>query len=255
MALRKLTPAEIKSTVQKIRMKYDEYHYKYFKSTKFKQQFEERYINALKTGVDISAFLLAEIEAIEELLKREEEKVLAKDPPTVKELPQKSFADKIIEENRQKILKYPEINFHPDASEEIRRLYGALNKLQQEYWPSLYNVLRNTVYSLNTRIMMNMETQLNTLGGTGKDGVSARLDRYIARLNRFPRDYKAIDKEEKDYLLEVAFFLHSLVETLTEAQVKYHASLGEEEKIRLAEVINYVTDLLVDFRLKDLKRK
>ena len=236
-------------------MKYDEYHYKYFKSTKFKQQFEERYINALKSGVDISAFLLAEIEAIEELLKREEERVLAQGPPKENGLPQQSFADKIIEENRQKILKYPEINFHQDASEEIRRLYGALNKLEQEYWPSLYNVLRNTVYSMNTRIMMNMEAQLNALGGTGKDGVSARLDRYIARLNRFPRDYKAIDKEEKDYLLEVAFFLHSLVETLTEAKVKYHAFLGEAEKTQLDEVINYVTDLLVDFRLKDLKRK
>lgn len=256
MSIRKLAPSEIKSTVGKIRLKYDEYHYKYFKSQKHKSNFEGRYLAALKSGVDISAFLLAEIQAIEELLKREEEKVLAKAPPkNAKAPPKENFADQVIEENRKKILKYHDIKFHQDANEEIRRLYGALHSLEQEFWPNLYNVLRNTMYSLNTKLMMNMETQLHNLGGTGKEGVAARLDRYIARLKRFPRDYGMIDKEEKDYLLETAFFLHGLSETLATAHEKYNTVMQEEEKIQLQQVLDFVNQIIADFRFKDLKRR
>ncbi|RPJ05427.1 MAG: hypothetical protein EHM28_12150, partial [Spirochaetaceae bacterium] len=96
MSTRKLSPEEISRTVAKIREKYGEYHYKYFKSTTHKSNFEDRYVQALKRGVDISSFLLAEISAIEELITREEEKVLSR-RINVKSGPEKSFADQIIE--------------------------------------------------------------------------------------------------------------------------------------------------------------
>ncbi len=65
---KKLTPGEIKSIVDKIRKKYDEYTYKYFKPKTLKDAFEDRYIKALRSSVDVSAFFLAEISAIEELI-------------------------------------------------------------------------------------------------------------------------------------------------------------------------------------------
>ncbi|HEQ71699.1 MAG TPA: hypothetical protein ENN69_04345 [Spirochaetia bacterium] len=252
--MRKLTPTEIKDTVNKIRKKYDEYNYKFFKSTVHKKNFESRYLAALKNGVDISTFLLAEIGAVEELLKREEEKLLTK-PPRPQPAVKVDFADKIIEEYRKRILGYPDVAFHGDAKEEVRRLYGALNKLEQEYWPELYAVLRNTMYSLNTKTMMNMETQLHNLGGSGKEGIAPRLERYAACLNRFPRDYALIEKEEKDYILEAAFLLHELCEILETVKEKYETVLSDTEKTKLDEILNYVTQMISDFRLKDLKRR
>jgi hypothetical protein len=254
MSIKKLTPMEIKETVEKIRKKYDEYSYKYFKSSQHKRNFEDRYLAALKSGVDISSFLLAEIGAIMELVKREEEKVLTKKPPSGAP-PQPGFADRIIEENRKRIAKYPALDVHMDASDEIKRLFGALNRLEQEYWPDLYAPLRNTSFSLNTKTMIALEDQLHHLAGRSKDGISPRLERYVARLKRFPRDYAMIEQDEKNFLLEAAFFLHELVDILTTALEKHENVFSQEELDKLNEILAYINGLLDDFRLKELKRR
>jgi hypothetical protein len=251
--IKKLTPSEITDVVAKIRRKYDEYHYKFFKSLSYKREFEKRYISALKNKVDISSFLLAEISAIEELNKRAEEKYLQKEIKA-NNVKKKSIADKVLEENKRKIRKYTDINFHKDANEEIRRLFGALNTLEQEYWPKLYPALKNTSYSLNTKIMMNLETQLHELGGSGKEGMSPKLERYVTRLNHFPRDYSMVDKEEKNYILETAFMLHDIVNVVESVKEKNDA-MPEENKEKLENVLQYVTHVIDDFRLKEFKKK
>jgi hypothetical protein len=254
MSIKKLSPTEIKDTVEKIRKKYDEYAFKYFKSIQHKNNFEDRYIGALKSGVDISSFLLAEIGAIMELVKREEDKVLEKKTPKSGP-PQPGFADRILEENRKRIEKYPALEIHQDAPEEIQRLFGALNRLELEYWPDLYAPLRSTSFSLNTKTMIALENQLHQLAGRGKDGISVRLERYVARLKRFPRDYGLIEKDEKDYLLEAAFLLHELADILTTALGKHETVFSVEEKNKVTEILEYINGLLTDFRLKELKRR
>jgi hypothetical protein len=254
MAMKKLTPTEIKQTVEKIRKKYEEYTFKYFKAARHKKNFEKRYMDALHGGVDISSFLIAEISAIEELSKREEEKVMGR-KTTKPPVEGKNIADQVIEDNRKRIEKYPHLDFHPDANDELKRLFGALHQLEQGFWPNLYNVLRNTMYSMNTKTMTNLETELHALGGSGKEGIAARLERYIARLNRFPRDYGMIEKEEKDYILESAFLLHEMDDIFSAAKQKYSGILSEEERKQLDEVSQFVSDIIADFRLKDLKRR
>ncbi len=136
MVSRKLTPGEISSTVEKIRKKYDDYIIKYFKPRSLRDAFETRYIKALRAGVDVSSFLLAEISAIEELTSREEQRIQAGParPPAEKE---PSFADRVLEENRKTISQYADIPFHNDAGEEVRRLVGALTGLLRDRWGDL----------------------------------------------------------------------------------------------------------------------
>lgn len=254
MTVKKLTPTEITQTVDKIRKRYDEYVFKYFKSSRHKTNFEKRYVDALHSRVDVSTFLLAEISAIEELAKREEAKVMAK----TRALPVpagKAFVDQVLEENRRRIEKYPDLPIHPDSRDEVRRLFGALHKLQREYWPELYALLRHTSYSLNTKSMIGLETQLHTLGGDGRGGVASRLERYLAHLVRFPRDYALLEKEEKDYILEAAFFLHELDDILMSAKQKHESVLKDGEREQLAAIIDYIQGVINDFRLKDLKKK
>ncbi len=251
--IKKLTPTEITDVVAKIRKKYDEYHYKFFKSLFYKREFEKRYITALKNNVDISSFLLAEISAIEELIKRAEEKYLHKEIKNSK-VKEKSIADKIFEDNKRKIQKYNDINFHRDANEEIRRLFGALNTLEQEHWPNLYPALKNTSYSLNTKTMMNLETQLHELGGSGKEGIPPKLERYVTRLNHFPRDYSMVDKEEKNYILETAFLLHDIVNVIETVKEKNN-TMARENSDKLENILHYVTNVIDDFRLKEFKKK
>jgi hypothetical protein len=251
--IRKLTPAEIKDVVAKIRKKYDEYHYKFFKPRSYKREFEKRYLAALKDKVDISNFLLAEISAIEELIKRAEEKYLNKEIKESK-VKEKTIADKVIEDNKKKIEKYLDLNFHQDANEEIRRLFGALNTLEQEYWPNLYPVLKNTSFSLNTKTMMSLETQLHELGGGGKVGIAPKLERYVTRLNHFPRDYSMVDKEEKNFILESAFLLHDIVNVLETVKEK-NDNMSDENREIVDDVLYFIYGIIEDFRLKEFKKK
>jgi hypothetical protein len=254
MPLDKLTPEEITKVVAKIRSRYDEYIYKFFKPKTVKFAFEERYAEVLQKRMDISTFLMAEIEAVQELIKREEARIAA--GPAAEET-KESLADRverIYQQNLDKIRKYPDIAIHPTANEEVRRLVGALNKLDNEYWPQLARVLRNTAYAHGSMTMTHIESQLRYLGSLGIDRVPGALSRYLYHLNRFPRDYPAIDREEKEYILESAFFLHDLREILERVLANYPRLTDEQKKV-LREIEQFIRGMIEDFRVKELKRQ
>ncbi len=74
-----------------------------------------------------------------------------------------TIADRILEENRKRIEKYPAVAFHRDAGEEVRRLLGALDALAQDHWPELAGALRTTGYSMTSLDMLNLDSQLRYL--------------------------------------------------------------------------------------------
>jgi hypothetical protein len=250
MIARKLTPGEITAVVEKIRRKYDEYVYKYFKSKSLREAFEERYLRSLRTSVDISSFLLAEIGAIEELIQREEERVMLPPPSE----PGPDIADKVIEENRKRIARYRNSAFHPDASDDSRRLLGALQELAEEHWPALASALRDTASNMNSLEMLNLDSQLRYLAAPGRDGVPQFLARYVGQLKKFPRNYAAIDREDKEFILEAAFFLNDLLSILERIRRVYE-DLRAQAKEDLGAAIDFTWGVIGDFRLKDLKRR
>jgi hypothetical protein len=250
---RKLTPGEITSVVEKIRKKYDEYVTKFFKPRLLRQAFESRYIHALRARADISSFLLAEISAIDELIVREEERV-ALGPIRVEGLKGPDLADKVLEENRKRIEKYPDVPFHKDAGEETRRLLGALNTLAQDHWPEMAGALRTTTFSMNSLEMLNLDSQLRFLASPDRDETPQFLLRLEAQLKRFPRNYAAIEREEKEYLLETAFFLNDLFSILERVK-RIYTDLPAGDLKSLDAVIAWIWGVITDFRLKDFKRR
>jgi hypothetical protein len=254
MALPKLTPNEISRAVEKIRRRYDEYIYKYFKPRTIKNAFEDRYIEAIKASTDISNFLMAEISAVEELIRREEERVGSgqAEEPAPESVTER--VERIVEENLARMRKYPEVPFNPVASEELRRLLGAMCRLEEKHWEVLTTCLRNTAYYRSSLTMLNLEGKLRHLAARGSDGVPSGLSRYLYHANRFPRNYLAIDREEKQYILESAFFLHELNEIL-ERVAAHYPQLDAGSKAGLKEIQELIQGILRDFRLKEFKRK
>ncbi|MCX7032174.1 MAG: hypothetical protein NTU62_18945 [Spirochaetes bacterium] len=250
MIPRKLTPGEITAVVEKIRKKYEEYIYKYFKSKSLREAFEERYLRSLRASVDVSSFLLAEIGAIEELIKREEDRIVLPPPSE----PRPDIADKVIEENRKRIVKYRDSGFHPDASEDARRLLGALQQIAEDHWPALTSALRETASNMNSLEMLNLDSQLRYLSAPGRDGVPQFLARYTGQLKRFPRNYAAIDREDKEFILEAAFFLNDLLSILERVR-RVYKDLNAQAKESLGAAIDFTWGVIGDFRLKDLKRR
>ncbi len=253
MAPRKLTPGEISGAVEKIRKKYDTYVSKYFKPRTLKEAFEERYIRALRAGVDISSFLMAEISAIEELIDREEKRV-AMEPAKPDTEKQQSIADRVLEENRKRIVKYPDVPFHKDASEETRRLLGALANLLRDRWPQIGDALQDTMYSMSSSEMLTLDSQLHFLASTDKDEVPQFLMRLVAQLRKFPRNYALIERDEKEYILEAAFFLNDLF-TVLERVKRVYTDIPAEAKKTIEDNLAHVWEVVSDFRVKDFKRK
>jgi hypothetical protein len=252
MIPKKLTPGEITLSVEKIRRKYDEYIDKYFKPSSLRKAFEGRYLKALQAKVDVSSFLLAEISAIQELIAREEERVrLGPVRPAEKE---PSFADKVLEENRARISGYRDVVFHADAGEEVRRLAGALTDLAGDRWQDLASALVDTMYTMSSSEMLALDSQLRSLASPGAEEAPQALNRLVGQLRKFPRSYSAIDRDEKEYILEAAFFLHDL-SVILKRVVEVHTDISASKRKVLEDSITHVWAIISDFRLKDLKRK
>jgi hypothetical protein len=249
---RKLTPGEITSSVEKIRRKYDEYISKYFKPKTLRAAFESRYIRALRAKVDVSSFLLAEISAIQELISREEQRVqLGPVRPADRE---PSFADKVLEENRGRIAKYKDVVFHSDAGEEVRRLVGALSELGADRWQELGQALQDTMYAMSSSEMLSLDSQLRYLASRDGQETPQNLSRLVVQLRKFPRNYQAIDREEKDFILEAAFFLNDLMMILERVK-RVYTDLPADRRQVVEDSLAHVWGIISDFRLKDLKRK
>jgi hypothetical protein len=250
--MHKLTPQEISSTVEKIRLRYDEYTYKYLKPRTIRYAFEDRYLEAIKSSSDISSFLIAEIEAVEELIRREERKAGLPKEPGGQSVGER--VDRVVQENLERIRKHPEVPLHPGASEELRRLLGAMCRLEEKHWAVLNACLRDTAYYRSSLAMVRFENKLRGLASRGSDGIPTALSRYIYHASRFPRDYLAIDREEKQYILECAFLLHDLDEILEKVVVNY-PRLDDSSRGGLKDVQVYIQGIIEDFRLKEFKRK
>lgn len=253
MAAGKLSRAEVELTIEKILKRYDEYIYRFFKSPRIKTAFEERYFGAVRNGLDLSRFLAVEISVIEELIKKEDQK-LQQEPARAGAPRKKDFADNVLEQLRRRIEKYKDVRAHRDANPEIRRLVGALTDLDASYMPELHDALKSTNYSFNSQVMMNLDSQLRSLCSSSGEPVPQRLTRYVTLLNVFPRDYTAIDREEKTFILESSFFLHDLLDILLQVRSDYE-SLGQTERKKLDSVVERVEGIIEDFRLKDFKRR
>jgi len=256
---KKLNKGEIQRTVDKIRKKYEEYTVRFLKSPKLKYAFEQRYAGVLRKSLDIGSFLSAEIGVIEELIKKEMSKLKYSAAQAEKQnksqKDRKNFADKILEEHKARIEKYKKIDFHKDANNEVSRLLGALNELYRTYTPLMQDVAKNSANrNLRTTDIMEMESRLRVMGSLDTDNVSSRLSRYYALLNRFPRDYKAIDHEEKSFILDSAFLLHDFLNILTISETNEERVKNRDED-DLEKIIAYINKVIDDFRLKDLKRK
>jgi hypothetical protein len=254
MAGKKLTKVEIELALEKILKRYDEYIYRFFKSPRLKISFEERYFSAVRNGFDLASFLAVEAGVIEELLKKEDAALNREVPKGSSGVKKEGFADRVLKELTARIEKYPEVFVHRDANPEISRLVGALTDLDQRYLPDLQDALKNTNYAFNSQVMMSMDAQLRSLAGQGREGSPPQLTRYLTLLNVFPRDYKAIDREEKAYILETSFFLHDFLDILEQVQSDY-TQLSDREGQRLKKVMSYIRGVIEDFRLKDFKRK
>jgi hypothetical protein len=255
-----LNSSEIESAVHKIRTLFDDVIVGYMLSPKIKNNFEDRYLQALRSRVDIGSFLAAEMSALlrlkeekEELRMIEENRGIAAAGTVVsRKKPVRGFADRILDELREKIDKYPGIGLTWEEAFDLDRLYGALRQFESEYWTTVIRVFRRIYPSRYSGPLVILEKQLFELAGYGGDGFPPRLYGYINMESRFPRNENLLYQEAMRCILDASFFLHDLKAAFHELLLEPDLDAKERKAVETSAA--FVHTMIEDFRLNDLKR-
>lgn len=252
--------------LKEIRADYEKLIINYRKPERLRSEFELRYHDAVEYRINLLGFLNAEKAALETLFEKAEESEAGK--PKIKKAKRiikassnvetdsgterVSYADRLIQEFAERIEKYPEILIHPDAALEMKKLFGALSCIEKDYWGVIDRILRNRSGSKRFRDSIDLEPEINRMCSAGIDGLPSALSTYYRLLERLPRDYNEVEREEKRCLLNAAGLLKKMQMEIIKAFDGN--SIAEEEKEKLTEAKQYIDGMLDDFRLKDLAR-
>ena len=260
MKKKKLSHIELEAAVNGIRKKYNDLIVEYMRPKIIKDSFEDRYISALRARVDMGNFIYTEILVVSKLIKDEKEKKQQSQMKRYKKMQAsknknddkyKSIADRIFDENRDKIRKYQGIGLDDIDAFEINKLYGAIKFFEINYWPVIEKILRRIYPSRYSGPRMNMENRLFEITITGPDGFPPGLIKLRTMLERSPREFSSLQRETQRCMLDVAFLLHDLrdeLPTFFEGGV-----ITKDEHKAVEETMEYVHNILDDFRLMDLK--
>lgn len=255
---KKLSSVEIEAAINGIRKKYNDYMVEFIKPPTAKYHFEDRYIDALKARIDLDRFIFDEIVLIQKMIddEREKQQIIREEQKKkyrIKNSERKekrSIADKIFEANREKIRKYVKIGLEDDDVYEIDKLYGALKEFETLYWTEIEKILRKLYTSRYTGPRRELEERLFEITLEGPDGYPPGLIKVRTLLERYPREYSALQRESQRCMLDVSFLLHSLRTELSKIKDDEALNLEERETIDIS--LRFVHTVIEDFRLTDL---
>jgi len=275
--IKDLTTDELKKAVNKLKIRYEEFCTKFKKSRTLIDAFEDRYINALRSKTNMAVFIMAEIEAIEELFKNETVKQknaneLIETPPVKKT----TVADRIYQQNRDRYLRYQPFPLPKDADDELEHLLGAVRSFLKDYWPVLELIVRENHHSAYKITFDHYYNELISKYDFKGDMPIAR--HFFQVCSRNPKDFKQIDVEHQNILKETAFLINNISATLSEITTN-NVFRMPEKKIPLDtfkysetnkslidnfnglnytqsfdKISNYINDIIIDFRIRDLKK-
>ncbi len=255
---KKLRPVEIEAAINGIRKKYHDYRVEFLKPPEAEYLFEDRYIEALKARIDLDRFILDEIRLVETLINDEKEKktieeqrqAAGRSRRKASAKRQKSIADRIFDENRDKIRKYLKFGLEDDDVYEIDKLYGAVKEFETTYWLDVEKVLKKLYTSRYSGPRRELEKRLFEITLEGSEGYPASLVKIRTLLDRYPREYSVLQRETQRCMLEVSFFLHFLHDELFKIRDDEILDNGEKEAVELS--LRFVHNVIQDFRLTDL---
>lgn len=261
---------EIEQLINKLRNRYRENAQKYNPRWFDPSPFEERLSMAIKNKMNMEAFILAEISNFEKLYQRYDVKKKQKENSFSQEV------DRIIEEHNARIKKYPNINFYPTAGFEICHFYGAAAEIAQHYFPVLWIIASDSAIK---NMLTKIEEKLNYLALPRGKAPSKRIEAHILKLARQRISELEIERDKNDFLKEMAFILHDIVDFCEglmerrEEEWKLPLKLGklyiEDNRKKsiislfsghtgygaILKVRDYCLNVIDDFRLKSFKKR
>ena len=269
MKRKRLSKKEIDEKIRQIRSTYDDYMVLFIKSSRTRDAFECRYREALANRIELDRFLDIELKVIQEMCARErklQRKAAAGEDrkqaangrnmngePGETEEREGDFADRYIEKLKQQAEKYPVAGLDSGEVWEVDHLIGALQKFERDFWPPVDRLYRKIYPSRYDGPRITLENKLLELAESRMGGVPQVLNTLQLLIGRFPRNYREIEWEIKQTILKTSFFLHNAGGELE--KLLNESYLADDDRAAVREAHEYITGIINDFRLKDLKQK
>jgi hypothetical protein len=244
--------SEYKEAVAGLRSRYEQLIFDNALNPSLMESFEDRVRHAKNSGRDPNLFLEEELKAFRDLEAATLEKERAnslKAEARRRRLAGESFADRVIDEYRQRIEHYPVLDIHPDADPEIARLYGAMDLMDKRHWGTLESYLRRAFPRAGQIDRMNIEQRFWRFVSTRKGRLPEELERYRRTLAAPSATKKEILRESQEAIKSVSFYLHDLLDVCEQALQQ----VNPDEDVNRA--LDFIRGLISDFRIKDLKKR
>lgn len=272
--MKNLSQSEINMVLEKIRTKYQKLIDLYKKNPIMLENFQQRYISTLKMRKNLSVFLLAEIQAIEELIKSEEEKR----NEAIKKRNQKqqvSFVDRVMQENQRRYQLYPKLILSSDSDDEINFLCGAARHYLNVYFPVAVIIEKRTAgTALQRKFIQHYDELAMHVGYNAQVPVARHYLDTLATSNddsRIMFEYQRLIQNFGFLLNSSRDLLKSLVNELSGSKdcnikldpiFKDAGLSGDVVKIFKGKTFNealeiisdYLEKLIGNFRLRDIKK-
>ena len=203
--------------------------------------FQSRY-RSLPPDASVTVFLTAELAFVEGLIGREQKTIEVAKEKQEKIDKGHAIINAHLQQNVDRILKYPMLNIENSNNEELMHLFGAIDELDRLHWPAISRFLRE-VFPLKAKSPLEIiENQLWSMLSVQIGRPPPALASYYDMLRH--GDTYRIDNAAFNATKEVAFFLNDTLALLQ--KVKF-----PEEN----EAFIYLKNLIDDFKLKEIKRK
>ena len=241
---------DIDEAIQKLKNQYREYSEEYGTKIFSLQSFEERYRNALANKIDLYTFMLAEIEVFNELKKKVEKSGAEEAGDTLPSF--NEVADKIIEDNMDRIKGYRLIDFHPDAEEETKHLLGAITEFYYEVWGKINEMIRTLGLKGSDDVRLKLENDFTFFAIPVRGSYSRAVEDYVLALSRKnPADN---EKAAVNFMRFGGILLNNCLRVVNDGLSTLETMPEADNKLK---VLNRYKDILKkiieDFRLSEIR--
>ncbi len=244
----KLSFNEIKDIINKLNLKYEEYSSIYGENFFNKEKFEERYLDALKKGMNLEIFTHAEVAFFNDLkdkleMRKEEKRIRAEKPFTKK-------VEKYIEELERRWQKYPKTFIEAEISDEASFFCGAIQEFYNNYWIKFISIINKTS-SKDIQEYNNLTIIIEKFFVNKSNNFSYEIEGYLINMNKF-----GIEKANMLFLKEGAFLIKKIKKF-----TKNFNKMIIEDKLDLNKILKedlfkkteeYIDQIIYDFRFKNL---
>lgn len=254
---KKLTEAEIRQIVSKLREQYGEYAKKHGASFFSKEAFEARYREAIKSGIDLEVFAYAEVRFFEELKKKladtEERQRIRTEKPFTKKVEQ------YIEELELKWRKYPAALVDAEISEEAQHFTGALEDFYSGPWLTAGIFVRGSDPA-DQKEYGGLTEEVQRFVRSTRDRLPYEAELYLLNSGRM-----GIEKANMLFLRSAAAllkkmnrFLKRLCEKAEEGAIRLAPKTAEADRAgimnseNLAGICGRLEEIIADFRFQHL---